>query len=404
VTDEGFASTSSRGRRLVGWVDGHRGDLVWYGLIAILYVASAWVLSHGMTFSVDRAMRLAVGLTQGRLDLDPDQRPNDIVTIDGRLYQTLSPLPIVAYLPFVPFPEAWGPARTLLPTLTGLAAAWLCLPLARAYGPGGAVPYWLATCGAIGTVLFTLSIQSNYYYLAQVQAALFTILALLEWRGRRRAWIIGLCLGLAGLARPTVLLAALPLGAALWWTARDRWSAALSFGAPIALTLVVAGAYNAVRFGSPLESGYGISYVTGPLAERRALGLFSLAHLPENLGILLARGFDIRREFPFLVPDRGGHSILLTTPAVLIAVRAGFRRFEAVVLWLATAFVAVPVLLYYGGGGATTFGYRYALDALPFVFALMAMGARSQFGNLERALILLSVVLAGYGLIWLLSS
>ena len=373
-------------------------------VVAVAYLGSTAALSHWGSFEADRAMRLAIGFTQGRLDLDPDGRTNDIVTIDGRLYQALSPLPIVAYLPFVPFPDLWGAARSVLPAVTGMATAWLALPLARRYGPGGSTTYWLASCSAFGTVLFTLSIQSNYYFLAQVQAALFTFIALLEWAGRRRPWVIGLAFGLAGLARPNVLLAVIPFGIALLVTSQQRVRAMVGMTVPIVLTLLVAGAYNLARFGSPLESGYGISHLNGVLAERRAIGLFSLQHLPDNLARLVARGFDVQDRFPHLVPDIGGHSILLTTPAVLMAVRAGIRRRLPQVLWGATLLVAIPVLLYYGGGGARTYGYRYVLDFLPFVLALMALAAKVRFGVLERSLIVASIAFSSYGLLWFLAN
>jgi hypothetical protein len=174
--------------------------------------------------------------------------------------------------------------------------------------------------------------------------------------------------------------------------------------APLSLTLLVAGAYNHARFGSPLETGYGIAHLNGVLAERRAIGLFSLQHLPDNLARLVARGFDVQGRFPYLVPDIGGHSILLTTPAVLMAVRAGIRRRLPQVLWAATLIVAIPVLLYYGGGGARTYGYRYVLDFLPFMLTLMALAAKVRFGVVERLLIVASVAFSSYGLLWFLAN
>jgi hypothetical protein len=165
----------------------------------------------------------------------------------------------------------------------------------------------------------------------------------------------------------------------------------------------VAGLYNYLRFGSALESGYGISVLTNAeLAQRRSGGLFALRNLPENLGVLLARGFDVRAAFPWLVPDTGGHSLLLTSPALLAAVGAGVRNQLTRPLWAAAILVAIPVLLYYGGGGAVTYGYRYALDFIPFLVVLVAIAARTRFGALEKALIVLSVFFVGYGIVWAL--
>ena len=58
------------------------------------------------------------------------------------------------------------------------------------------------------------------------------------------------------------------------------------------------------------------------------------------------------------------------------------------------------MLLYYCGGGFTTYGYRYALDLMPFVLALVAIGAGHHFGRLEKLLVVMSVAFVGYGVLW----
>ena len=78
--------------------------------------------------------------------------------------------------------------------------------------------------------------------------------------------------------------------------------------------------------------------------------------------------------FPFYRPDGLGMSILLTSPGLLYAVRAPWRESRS--WWLIGAAIAVliPTLLYYGGGWLQ-YGYRYALDSIPFVFALCGLAA-----------------------------
>jgi hypothetical protein len=92
--------------------------------------------------------------------------------------------------------------------------------------------------------------------------------------------------------------------------------------------------------------------------------------------------------------------MLLTTPALLIAVGAGIRNRTSLVMWSAAALIAVPVFLYYGGGGAYTYGYRYALDFTPFLLALVAVAAKQRFGALEKALIVLSIGFVTWGFIY----
>ena len=176
----------------------------------------------------------------------------------------------------------------------------------------------------------------------------------------------------------------------------------VAFATPIAVSIGVVALYNAARFGSPFETGYGISVLTmNALTRSRAQGVLSLRHVPHNLQSLLFNGFGYRGRFPFLAAHSNGHSILLTSPALLAAVGAGIRSRTAAVLWASVVLITAVLLVYYGGGGRTTYGYRYLLDATPFLLALTAMAARRQFGALERLLIVMSVGFVSYGFVWL---
>jgi hypothetical protein len=130
------------------------------------------------------------------------------------------------------------------------------------------------------------------------------------------------------------------------------------------------------------------------------MGVFSLVHLPMNLEYLLWHLGQATDTFPWFKPDGLGMSILLTSPGLLLAVRADWRRRETIALGLTALLVLIPSLLYYGGGW-WQFGYRYALDSIPFVMALCAMAAaRHGISWRWRALILLGVAVNLYGVYW----
>ena len=376
------------------------GAVAWMLLVAFVYGGATFVRSQASSWGSDHMMILASDLFVGRSDLSSLTTINDIVTINGRNYQAMSLLPTVPYLPLVPFAALWPFSRWIVSAVIGIVAGWLALPLARRYGPGGTADYWLAALGAFGTLLFTLTIEGDFYYLAHLEAVLLTFLALIEWHDRRRPWVVGLLIGLAALARPTLLVVAVPFGLALLAEAEDRMKAAVTFALPLLVVLAVTGWWDYVRFGSPFETGYDIAWIEGPLQELRDQGLFSIVHVPTNLALFLGGGFTVRDAFPWLVPSIEGHSILLTTPALLIAVGASLRERLNQVLWAAAIMAAVPVFMYYGGGGAGTYGYRYAMDFVPFLVALVAIALRDRFGNLERVLIGLSVCFVCYGYVW----
>ena len=376
------------------------GAVAWMLLVAFVYGGATFVRSQASSWGSDHMMILASDLFVGRSDLSSLTTINDIVTINGRNYQAMSLLPTVPYLPLVPFAALWPFSRWIVSAVIGIVAGWLALPLARRYGPGGTADYWLAALGAFGTLLFTLTIEGDFYYLAHLEAVLLTFLALIEWHDRRRPWVVGLLIGLAALARPTLLVVAVPFGLALLAEAEDRMKAAVTFALPLLVVLAVTGWWDYVRFGSPFETGYDIAWIEGPLQDLRDQGLFSIVHVPTNLALFLGGGFTVRDAFPWLVPSIEGHSILLTTPALLIAVGASLRERLNQVLWAAAIMAAVPVFMYYGGGGAGTYGYRYAMDFVPFLVALVAIALRDRFGNLERVLIGLSVCFVCYGYVW----
>jgi hypothetical protein len=159
--------------------------------------------------------------------------------------------------------------------------------------------------------------------------------------------------------------------------------------------------YNQVRFGSPWESGYALATLPDWLAVRRALGLFSLAHVSMNLDLFLVHLPNVIGQFPFFKPDGLGMSVLLTSPGLLYASQADWRRSRSWWLLGAAALVLVPTLLYYGGGWLQ-YGYRYFLDSVPFVIALCGLAAvrQGRIGYGWLALIAFGTVVMGFAIYW----
>ena len=151
--------------------------------------------------------------------------------------------------------------------------------------------------------------------------------------------------------------------------------------------------YNQLRFGTPFEAGYAIATLPEFLERQRALGLFSLAHVPMNLEYFL---FHLPRAVdgpPYLRPDGLGLSVLITSPALLYAVRSDLRDPCVRTLLAAAGLILVPTLLYYGGGWYQ-YGYRYFLDSVPFIIAACAMAAahRGRIGTGWKILIAAGVI------------
>lgn len=375
-------------------------DIAYIVVVGIAYLVATIFATTGHGVGPDRMMILAERALQGRLDDPSFANTVDSVALGGRYYIAVGPLQFIPYLPLVPFEALHGVARYVVSIVPGLLAAWLALPVARAYGASGRNAYWVACFTAFGTLLFWVSTLGNMYYLAHAESFLALTCFVLEWAGRRRPGLLGLALAVSFLARPTTILAALPFGVYLVWRERDWLRRSVLFGVPLAIAILGYGLYNLARFGSPLESGYAISTLLSKiLIDRRALGVFSIRQVAHNVRLALLTPFGLKAAFPYLVPDKFGLSMLLVSPGLLVALRAGFRTPQVRLLWAAAAIVAVPVFLYYGGG-VVQYGFRYSLDFTPFLIPLIAVAVRDRLGWLERALFVFSAASVIFGIIW----
>lgn len=378
-----------------------RGDALFCVAVIAVYAVATAATIHWRHLPTDRMMVLAEQILRGHLDSPTFKGTVDSVEFAGRYYVAVGPLQVLPYVPFALIGAFTAQAGHIASLAFGLAAALLTLPLARAYGARDAAAYWVASFTAFGTLLLSVAVYGNFYWLAHAESFLFLTLFLIEWAGRRRPWVLGICLALSFLARPTTALAAIPFGLALIWKRRDAVRSAVGFGAPIALAVAVFCWFNWLRFGSPAESGYAISYLSQPgLEPRRALGLFSIVQIPENLRLALLAPFEGLGHFPYFTASPYGLSMLLVSPALLTAAWAGIRERGAHLLWIAAGLVAIPVFLYYGGG-YIQYGFRYSLDFTPFLIALMAIGSSRWKGLPERLLILASMASVAYGILWL---
>jgi hypothetical protein len=389
--------------------------------IAVVAVAFLVYLICNRQFNAGRGdlFYLADAFLHGRTWLEFPLGPYDDVFIGDRTYVPFAPFPAVLLMPLVALvgPEvadSWQPiVNALLAALT-VGMAWA---LAARVGVQSLIDrFLLALLFGFSTAIWWVTTRGGVWHTGHLVASLLTLVVIYELYGGRRASLVGLLGGAAFLTRSPLVLA-MPFYAL--WFAVDRMDAAGAAGTRLrsladavpwrAWTVLVMAFlpalafylwYNAARFGSPLESGYGLATLPEWLAARRDLGLFSPVHLGMNIHLLLFNMPGQIPAFPFFRPDGHGLSILLTSPGLLLAVRADWRSSRPWLLLGAAVATLVPSLLYYGGGWLQ-YGYRYALDSIPFVFALCALAAaRVGIHPVFRVLILVGFVVNAAGVYW----
>ena len=254
-------------------------------------------------------MILANDMTHGHFDLSSLTTINDIVTIDGRHYQAMSLLPTIPYLAAR---SVRGPVAVLALDRLGRRSAswppgWPC-PVARRYGPGGAATYWLAALGAFGTMLFTLAIEGNFYYLAHLESVLLVLPR--PDRVARPAPAVGPRLaGRSGHAGPPDAAARggaaglAPAGRGAGTELRVAVGFALPHRRSAGRDRLPSTSSGSARRWRPATASPAIA---PPLEALRAQGLFSIVHVPTNLALFVGGGFGIRDAFPWLVPSIAG--------------------------------------------------------------------------------------------------
>jgi hypothetical protein len=406
---------------------GRRVDTALLVGISVVVISAViyWIGARGFDAGRGDFFYLADAFLHGRTWLEFRPGPYDVIEIDGRFYVPFAPFPAVVLMPVVAVLGASGADQVESGINAVLAAAGvgLCWVLLGRIGVRRLVDRVVLTIlFGFSTQILWVTVRGGVWHTGQLIATILTVLCLIELWGRQRALIVGLIAGAAFLTRAPLAfaipfyalmlearpgLAPIALGAhgIRGWladaAASIQWRRVVWLAIGVVPAIVFFLAYNQARFGSPWESGYGLASLPPFLEEKRALGLFALAHVPMNLDLFLLHLPTVIPEFPFFKPDGLGMSVLLTSPGLLFAVRADWRRRRAWWLLGATIAVLIPTLLYYGGGWLQ-YGYRYFLDSVPFVIALCGLAAVKQgrIGYGWLALIAFGTVVSGFAIYW----
>ena len=329
-------------------------------------------------------LEAARGILGASVWVDPPAELHDFGEIGGRFFVPFPPLPAVLGIVAVlsPWPDV---VFNSVVVLAAVASVLLAGRLGDRWG-GPFAGTWASAALGLGSGLWSAAVIHDTYHSAHVLAVLAVTAAL--WLGTVRPIrpvAAGLVIGLGALARQAVILGVPALAAVTASSlseGRRRRTMALLLAA-VCLMLAYP-ALNWIRFGSPVTTGYGLVHHHPAIAaDVAAHGAFSPAFVGRNLSIMLTAGPLQVEVPPYLLPDPRGMSVLLVSPWLLLAVLPLVRpdhpgaRSNAAWCWLAAGLVAVPHLLYVNTGWLQ-FGYRFALDWLPFMLLAAVLGIRGR--------------------------
>lgn len=382
-------------------------------LVALAAFVVYWQTNHAFDSGRGDFFYLADAFLHGRTWIDVINGPYDVIYREGGgIFVPFAPFPALVLVPLI---ALIGPdtAKQYEPVINaGLAAFGLLLAwwvTARVGVPRRLDRLGLVILLGFGTQMWWVTTRGGVWHTGHLVAIILAMLILAELFGKQRAVILGLLVGASFLTRAPVAFAGPAI--ALWyllmadttrsWLARLPWRQWILLVVGFLPALAFFFWYNLARFGSPFESGYALATLPDWLENLRRQGLFSIVHVPMNLDYLFLHLPIPSSTWPFLRPDGLGMSVLLTSPGLLLFLRAPWRDRRTWALATAAVLVLIPTLLYYGGGWFQ-FGYRYFLDSIPFVWALAVMGvvARGPIRWWGWLLIGWGVAMGAFGVWW----
>lgn len=300
----------------------------------------------------------------------------------------MGPFPAILLMPFVLF---WG--TDFLQGYVGFFLTvlnfYLLYTIALRLGIKEKInALWLSFGYIFGTMYLGIALASDAWRFSQVIATSLLLLAISEYLGKKRFWLMGLLMALAVATRANLLLG-LPFFVLGIFFDRKRWKERVRLLRQILLPVILAGlllmSYNYVRFGTVFENGYSLSpYMNSRIgftdSQRIALEygkgkLLSPTYMPTNLYYYFLKGPEpillTPESYILIAPfattrilwgNKEFNNILIAAPFFLFAFLAKTKEEMVRQSWFAAGIIFLVLLFYYVPQR------RYLLDVTPFLF------------------------------------
>jgi hypothetical protein len=345
---------------------------------------------------------LAKQFSIGHLSLQPtmDMPLGDMSLFNGRFYLFYGPLTSIILMPFAVLFGKHFP-QVALGIASMLISFYAIYSIGRSFKFSKQDALWLATFIVFSTVLFASAVIDITAYQVEVVGLPLVLLSIREYFSKKRPLLIGIFLGLAILTRE-ILFLAIVFYVLEFIQKRLSLKQLFLLFMPVLVSLIILGGYNFVRFHSVLETGYkyDITLNSFPLSRNLKYGYMSLRHIPANLysffimppqPLLADTKGSFVLKFPYLKVDPWGLAIWYTSPLFFLLLFR-FKRWQYTLSALATTlFIAAPIFVYFSIG-FSQYGYRYALDFLPFLFLLLIPSLSPKLSKAAIFLIIIGVL------------
>jgi hypothetical protein len=377
------------------------------GLVSFVVILLS---SHLRSTQQNNYVRVAYAWLHGRMWIDWPGRWMDAVLYNGQHYGVDGPVPALFMLPWV---AIWGNEanQTMVAIVFAAIATALVWVLAGRLGVTDvATKTFLTIFFVAGTDVWWCAELGDVWFLAHLCAMTFVLGALIEVCGKNRGWVVGFCAVLAAGSRAPEI-AAFPLFAWALWTGAfrgvaptraERIARLRAFLAVVACAGIVYMGYDELMWGTVADIGHTLYYHQDAWGSPTG-SPFQLAYVPYEIYSFFFRAPTLvewlqKAQWPYIKPETTGIALTFTSPALILAFLARMPRNVVTALWITTALVAIPEFLYYLDGWVQ-FGERHALDFMPYLIALMAIGVRERLPRWGIALIIYSAFVGAWG-VW----
>lgn len=345
---------------------------------------------------------LADTFLHGRLNvLDHPVWLNELVFWQGKYYVVYPPMPAIILMPFVAIFGKTFP-QPLVSILLGAVNASLSYAVFIKIFQRRLVALWTTILYAFGTIQWYHAEVGSAWYSAHIVALFFLWIILWEAFTSKRLFLIGLLIGFAYLARLPAILSIVFILSYLHRKFIDFDKKRINFGN---LALLVLGLlpsllfnflYNYLRFGVI----YDIAYSLLPIFNEPwyKYGLFNIHYIPTHFWEISTALPKFIPEFPFVIPNLNVMALWFVTPAFILILFAKLKSKLVISSFLTVLIMVLPSLTH-GSNGFTQFGYRFALDFMPFLLLLTACGMRDHIKWWMKMLIILSIVINLWGVV-----
>ena len=322
--------------------------------------------------------------------------------------------------------------------------------------PGALAPFVIAVAIVAGLPLLLFAGQVNRFAIVVFDLGLMAVVVALWWLSRQRGSradraleafaaalsapetlqvAAGILFGLAVTARLTILMGfpfLMIVGGGGTWIRRSLLAGA-GMAVPVVTLLVVTYATSGHLFNPAYDYLYHYEASTGAFNYNPDWSISDIRYIPQNLGIMLFSMPRLMPDFysiypsgafgaqlctngatrglfnpdcPLVLPDAIGTSLILSSPAFLLAPLAWRpirdRHIDRVTVGSTIAIVAIAIVnLMHFSQGWVQFGYRFSNDFIPFALILVALGA-SRLGRLWPLILLVavSILVNLWGITW----